>query len=93
MFNEETYPKIDGATAAIPLGQIVAINLLGIDPIDARALVSFNTTHDAYVNLLEQKADIIFCAEPSNEEKALAQSKGISLKLTPIGVDAFVMAL
>ena len=90
MFNQNSYPKIDGATAAIPLGQAIATELLGKDSIEAKKFVKFSTTHNAYVNLIEKQTDIIFVAEPSEEELALAEANGISLKLTPIGMDAFV---
>ena len=88
MFNQNTYPRIDGATASIPLGQTIATELLG--KVDAQRFVRFSTTHNAYVNLIEKNADVIFVAEPSDEELALAEANGVSLKLTPIGKDAFV---
>jgi len=90
MFNEQSYPKVDGATAAIPLGQTLAQKLLGKDIIEAQEYVKFNTTHDAYVNLINKNADIIFAAEPSDEELSLAEQNDVKLKLTPIGMDAFV---
>lgn len=90
IFNEQTYPNIDGATAAIPLGQTLARELLSKDIIEAQNYVKFNTTHHAYVNIIEKKADIIFVAEPSDEEIALAEQAGIQLKLTLVGMDAFV---
>lgn len=90
MFHEQNYPRIDGATAAIPLGQTLARELLGKDIIEAQKYVKFNTTHHAYVNLINKKADVIFTAEPSDEEIALAKQADIQLKLTPVGVDAFV---
>jgi len=90
MFEKADYPKIDGATAAIPLGETLAQELLGMDIIEAKRFVHFNTTHDAYENLIIGRADIIFVAEPSDEELALAAENGAELKLTPIGMDAFV---
>ena len=90
MFSEQTYPAVDGATASIPFGQVLARELLGKDAFQAQKYVDFNTTHNAYVNLIEKRADIIFAAEPSVEELALAESNGVKLKLTPIGMDAFV---
>ena len=90
MFTESTYPKIDGATAAIPLGKMLARELLGKDIKEAEYFVRFNTTHEAYVNLINKDADIIFAAEPSEKERALAENAGFTLKLTPVGMDAFV---
>ena len=90
MFNQDTYPRIDGATAAIPLGEILATELLGISRRNAADFVQFSTTHYAYVNLIEGRADIIFVAEPSEDVLALAAANDVTLKLTPIGMDAFV---
>ena len=90
MFDKQSYPKIDGATAAIPLGQTLAERLLGKDVVEAKNYVKFNTTHDAYVNLINKNADLIFAAEPSDEEISLAEQNGIKLKLTSVGMDAFV---
>jgi hypothetical protein len=40
--------------------------------------------------VLSWRPDIIFCYEPSAEEKEEAAEKGITLKMTPLGYDAFV---
>lgn len=86
----EEYPRVDGATAALPFGRLLVQRVTGVNKNKAQNLVRFYTTHEAYVNLIEGKADIIFAAGPSDEEQKLAESKGINLKLTPIGKDAFV---
>ncbi|MNH98034.1 Phosphate-binding protein PstS precursor [compost metagenome] len=89
-FTWDMYPRVDGATAAIPLGKILVHELTGLNKPMAADKVSFQTTHNAYVNLIENKADIIFVAGPSDEELQLAEQKGVKLKLTPIGKDAFI---
>ncbi|OXM86016.1 PstS family phosphate ABC transporter substrate-binding protein [Paenibacillus rigui] len=89
-FTLKTLPVLDGATAAIPFGNIAVHELTGVNKPYAANAVRFNTTHNAYVNLIEKRADLIFVAGPSDEETALAASKGVKLKLTPIGKDAFI---
>lgn len=89
-FTKENYPKVDGATAAIPFGRILVQRLTGVSVPLSEKRVRFNTTHTAYVNLIEGKADLIFAAGPSDEELELAREKGVELKLTPVGKDAFV---
>ena len=49
-----------------------------------------NQTHEAYNNLINGKVDLIFAAGPSDQQMNRAESKGIELKLTPIGKEAFV---
>ncbi|WP_171652311.1 PstS family phosphate ABC transporter substrate-binding protein [Paenibacillus foliorum] len=90
MFTAETFPKIDGATAAIPFGKILMRELTGTNKPWAEQHVYFNTTHAAYENLIAKKADLIFVAGPSDEELKLAEASGVKLKLTPIGKDAFI---
>ncbi|MCU6796791.1 substrate-binding domain-containing protein [Paenibacillus sp. WQ 127069] len=89
-FTPQSYPKVDGATAAIHLGQELAHQLEGMNRPKAERAVSFSTTHYAYVNLISKKADLILVAGPSDEEQLLAKESGVVLKLTPIGKDAFI---
>jgi phosphate transport system substrate-binding protein len=89
-FTLETYPRVDGATAAIPFGELLAHRLTGVNMPKAARSVRFNTSHNAYINLIEKKADIIFASGPSDEEIKLAERTGVKLKLTPIGKDAFI---
>jgi len=87
---KENYPVIDGSTATIPMSMEFARQLLDMSESEIKDFVKHNTTHYAYVNLIEKKADIIFVSEPSDEELALAKDKGVEMVLTPIARDAFV---
>ncbi|MDN4086493.1 PstS family phosphate ABC transporter substrate-binding protein [Paenibacillus polymyxa] len=87
---ERDFPVVDGATAAIPFAQDMLHELTGMNKVRAAHELRFNTTHQAYVNLIEKKADLILVAGPSDEELRLAKSRGIQMKLTPIGWDAFI---
>lgn len=93
MFTVETYPQVDGANVAIPLSRLMAEQLIGKDRLKGstgESLTAFKTTHNAYVNLITKKADIIFVFGPSDEELKLAEANNVKLKLTPIGREAFV---
>jgi phosphate transport system substrate-binding protein len=49
------------------------------------------TTHDAYVNLIEDKADFVLVArEPSEDELKAAEEQGVVLDVQSIALDAFV---
>jgi phosphate transport system substrate-binding protein len=87
---KETYPKVDGSTATIPLSVSYAAKLTGMTQDDANKFIKHNTTHNAYVNLIEKKADIIFVTEPSKDELEYAKSKNIELSVIPVVKDAFV---
>ena len=53
--------------------------------------MNFNTTHAAYLNLIDGKADVLLeVRAPSSDELAAAQAKGVTLEVTPVALDAFV---
>ncbi|MCM0650916.1 substrate-binding domain-containing protein [Clostridium swellfunianum] len=89
-FTKETYPKIDGSTATIPLSEALASSILQISKEEASKFIKHNTTHDAYVNLINGKADMILVTEPSKEELALAKDAKIELEVIPIVKEGFV---
>ena len=89
-FTLENYPKVDGSTVTIPLSEAIAANLTGLTVEEVRPFILHNTTHPAYVNLVNKKADIIFVTSPSEEELALAEAAGVVLEVIPIVSEAFV---
>ena len=89
-FTPEAYPRIDGSTVTIPLSEAVAAELMGMSVEEARPYILHNKTHQAYVNLIEKNADLIFVTYPSAEEFALAKSAGVVLDIIPVVSEAFV---
>jgi len=89
-FTKETYPKVDGSTATIPLSESIAAELLSLTSAEAHSFIKHNATHNAYVNLIGGKADIIFVTEPSQDELKLAKDSGVELEVVPIVKEAFV---
>ncbi len=89
-FTKESYPRIDGSTATIPLSEKLASELLSMSAEEAKKFIKHNTTHNAYENLLEGKADIIFVTEPSEDELNMAATRGIELEVIPVVKEAFV---
>lgn len=88
---QDNLPVIDGATALYPVyaAFVQAVYPEGeYNPQTSSVLCS--KTKDAYNNLLEGKADIIFCAGPSKEQMQSFQDRGIKITLVPIGREAFV---
>lgn len=92
-FTKDSYPKVDGSTATIPLSENMAAKLLSLKPEEARTFIKHNTTHTAYVNLIAGKADIIFVTEPSAEELDTAKKANIELEVVPIVKEAFVFLI
>lgn len=50
-----TYPTIDGSTVCVPMGMELARQHLGLAESDLPGFVTFSTTHNAYVRLMEGK--------------------------------------
>ena len=55
-----------------------------------RIIVDCRNTKQAFDNLLTGNNDIVFLAHPSKEQMQKAEKRGIKLRLTPIGKEAFV---
>jgi phosphate transport system substrate-binding protein len=59
-----------------------------------KAKIVHHKTHDAYLNLIDAKTDVIFQASlPSVDELAYASSRGVTLEPVPIALDALVFLL
>ncbi len=89
-FTMDTYPKVDGSTVTIPLSEAVAATLTHNTMEAIRPYIMHNKTHQAYVNLIDKKADLIFVTGPSEEELALAKAAGVELEVVPIVSEGFV---
>lgn len=89
-FTMETYPRVDGSTVTIPLSEAVAATLTNQTVEAVRSYVLHNKTHQAYVNLIDKKVDLIFVTGPSEDELMLAANKNIELEVIPIVSEAFV---
>ncbi|CAH1055018.1 substrate-binding domain-containing protein [Paenibacillus pseudetheri] len=87
-------PKLDGATALYPLYSAFvqsAYPAASYNPYDFQtSQVICSSTPEAYKRLIEGETDIIFVAAPSLAQQKHAKRKGVELKLTPIGREAFV---
>lgn len=86
----EAYPRVDGSTVTIPLSEAVASAVLHLPLEEAWQYVLHNKTHQAYLNLMDGTADIIFVTSPSEEELAYAAEKGVELTVTPVVSEGFV---
>ena len=70
--------------------EAVAAAVIDLPIEEARQYIFHNTTHNAYVNLIEGNADIIFVTPPSEEELAYAEKLGVELEVIPMLRDGFV---
>lgn len=50
-----SYPSMDGSTVSVPMAMEFARQHLGMNEADVKEFVTFSTTHNAYINLIDQK--------------------------------------
>lgn len=88
---EGDLPKLDGATALYPVyaGFVQAVYPEKDYSLDESEVVSTQTSY-AFERLVNGEVDIVFMAQPSEEQMDYARLQGVDLNLTPIGKEAFV---
>lgn len=96
---EYDLPHLDGATALFPVYASFVENLY---PDETRyeawdgennPLITCTKTNVAYERLIDGEADIIFVAQPSDEELQMAEEKGVAFDMLPFGREAFVFVV
>ena len=94
--SDETLPRLDGAIALLP---VYAAFAQALYPADTRydetdegdgPLITCTNTRSAYERLIHREADVIFVAQPSDEELAMAAAAGVAFDMIPFGKEAFV---
>lgn len=94
---EGDIPRIDGAAALLPMyaGFVESIypqrsvKLEG-DSYSSDSAMHYTNTRGAYKDIVDGKADIIICAQPSDEQLKYASDNGVELEMVRIASDAFV---
>lgn len=98
-FTRENFPRIDGSTTMVPLGEAIACVLLGEPRDDVRELIDFSKTTQAYKNLVRERdsygdeADIIIAGEPDwDSVNWYSDGKDAKdmLEIAPIALEALV---
>jgi phosphate transport system substrate-binding protein len=90
-------PVLDGATALFPIYSAFvnaaypkdSAEFTGLD-FAAESSLQKTGTRGAYQAVVDGTADIIFTLQPSEEQRAYAESKGVELVYVPFGYEAFV---
>ena len=90
IFTMENYPKVDASLAIHPLVDAIAADFLGVDEAALDFEYTKTRSSDVYRNLIDGKADVIFAAEISEEDKKYARDAGVLLNIIPATSSAFV---
>ncbi len=92
-FTRDTFPRMDGSTSTIPLGQAVASVLLGEPRDQVSELALFNRTTQSFRNLMIGDADILIVGEPNPSVFEEMKQSGFEYELTPFANDALVFVV
>lgn len=87
---KDSFPRMDGSTANIPLAEAIYQYLTGSTEEEAKEALSFNKTSGAYINLMNNDTDILIVYEPSQEVLKEMYENNVQLEFKPLGRDALV---
>ena len=90
---EEEFPKVDGATAMLPMVGEITKAVLGYNDEQAQKYLDENTqgkSAKVYASLIKKEKDLIFVSEPSDDILRQAKDANVEFDMTGIGRDGFV---
>ena len=93
---EEEFPKVDGATAMLPMVGEITKKVLGYTDAQAQKYLDDNTqgkSAKVYASLINKEKDLIFVSEPSDDILRQAKDAGVEFDYTGIGYDGFVFLI
>ena len=90
VFTRENFPRLDGSTATVPLGEAIASVLLGESRENVADLIHFSKTTGAYNALMAGEADLLVVAEAGEATYAQRDEQGLEWSQEPIATEALV---
>lgn len=92
-FTRENFPRLDGSTSMVPLGQGIASVLLGESREDAADLICFNRTTQSFRNLCSGTSDIVIAAEPKSDVFQEMAKAAFPYQMEQIATEALVFVV
>ena len=89
LFADGDFPVMDSSTARKPLVQNI-YRFFCLDTGYGGAEPLCSTTHGAWLNIADKKADIALLAAPTDEEKAYLAERGVEVEMKLYGGDGLV---
>lgn len=87
---EEEFPRLDGSTSTIPLGEALVAIMTGKDRAESKKYAEFSGTNEAYQNLADNNTDLLLVYEMPDEAATYIKKKNVEFDIAPIGCDALV---
>lgn len=90
VFTRENFPRLNGSTSTVPLGQAIASVLLGETREEVADLIQFSKTTQSYRDLMWGSADLLIAAEPAESIWQEKEASGFAWEMSPFAVDGLV---
>ena len=89
-FTRENFPRLNGSTAMVPLGQAIASVMLGETREEVADLTNFSRTTQSYRELMNGQADLLISGAPPQGIYDAKEEMGFEWELSLFAVDALV---
>ena len=89
-FTRENFPRLDGSTACLPMGEAVCSVLLGESREEVQDLIHFNRTTQSFRNLAAGECDLLLAGEPNAAVFQEMDDAGFGYDIEQIATDALV---
>ncbi len=93
VFTRENFPKLNGSTSTVPLGQAIASVLLGESREEVSDLIQFSKTTQSYRALMDGSSDLLIAAEPAETIWQEKEARNFQWNMEPFAVDALVFVV
>lgn len=90
VFTRENFPRLNGSTAMVPLGQAITSVLLGETREEVADLTNFSRTTQSYRELMNGGADLLISGAPPEGIYAEKEELGFEWELSTFAVDGLV---
>ena len=92
-FTRGNFPRMDGSTSMVPLGEAIASVLLGESRDAVSDLVQFNRTTQSFRNLMADFCDILIVGEPNAAVYGEMEDAHFEADIETIATDALVFVV
>jgi len=93
IFDQKSFPRLDGSPSTAPLAQAVACVLLGESRENVEDITKFTRTTQAYRNLAAGSSDIIIAGEPAPGVFDELARQEFMIDMMPVAIDALVFVV
>lgn len=90
VFTRENFPRLNGSTAMVPLGQAIASVLLGETRDEVADLTNFSRTTQSYRELMNGYADLLISGAPPEGIYEEKEKLGFEWEISTFAVDGLV---